>query len=330
MWWLLMILPLVFADPDPGAVDESSQPSCVNIHSAYMNSCSSCTPSTDHVTLCGPGTVWSEVTQQCICECAQDIDMEFGLYQYGEVLDNWRMATIADINAHKDDFIQQYGSTGIPVIQSFVSDNCCIAVDGGEKLIISGTPYGYQFPASAEGGIRCNPAGGYSGSVFFYRAATLTSDMNFTSQVACAGSANPTIYIRDASSAEANNLQFGLGDHEGTYNGWTLVDIQFLNTYKASFVQYYNTHGLVPIDVFQSGNCCIALASGNKLIISGTPYGYQFPASQAGGIRCNPSGGYDEARYTFYRTPTLDANVLFSERAACSTSHNPAIWYRFT
>ena len=60
----------------------------------------------------------------------------------------------------------------------------------------------------------------------------------------------------------------------------------------AEFVSEYANGGLQPLAVFQSGNCCIALASGKKLTIPGSPYGYVFPASSNGGIRCNPTGGY--------------------------------------
>jgi hypothetical protein len=330
MWWLLLIVPTVLADPDAAAVDTSDQPTCIDVFTAYDDACTQCAPVSDPVTICGPGTRWSDVRQQCVCECAQDVTAEFGIYQYGTAIDGWSMASIADINTHRDDFMRQYNESGLPVIQSFVSDNCCIAVDGGEKLVISNTPYGYQFPATDGDSIRCNPSGGYSGTVHFYRAPVLTENMVFSSQTACAGSNNPTIYIRDTVSEGVQSIEFGLGDREGAYNGWSLASLTVLNTYKTSFITSYNNNGLVPIETFQSGNCCIALANGHKLIISDTPYGYQFPASTGGGIRCNPSGGYNEAAYIFYRAPTLNQNVVFTERAACATSHNPAIWYRFT
>ena len=329
MWWLLLILPAVLADPDAAAVDTSDQPTCIDVFNAYDDACTACAPVSDPVTICGPGTRWSDVRQQCVCECAQDVTAMFGIYQYGAAIEGWSMASIANINAYRDDFIQQYNELGLPVIQSFVSDNCCIAVDDGEKLTITGTPYGYQFPATDGDSVRCNPSGGYSGALHFYRAPVLTENMVFSSQTVCTGSRNPTIYIRDAISEGQQSIEFGLGDFEGTYNGWARASLNILNTYKTAFITSYN-NGLAPIATFLSGNCCIALASGNKLVISDTPYGYQFPASMSNNIRCNPSGGYDEATYKFYRVPTLNQNVVFTERDACATNRNPTIWYRFT
>lgn len=321
----------MLADPDAAAVDTSDQPTCIDVFNAYENACTQCAPVSDPVTICGPGTRWSDVRQQCVCECAQDVTAEFGIYQYGAVIDGWSMASITDINnTYRDDFIQQYNELGLPVIQSFVSDNCCIAVRGGQKLFITGTPYGYQFPATDGDSVRCNPSGGYSGTVHFYRAPVLTENMVFSSQAACTGSRNPTIYIRDAISVGQQSIEFRLGDREGAYNGWSLANLTVLNAYKMDFIMTYNDNGLAPIETFQSDNCCIALSSGNKLVISDTPYGYQFPASMSNDIRCNPSGGYDEATYKFYGVPMLNQNVVFSERAACTTNRNPAIWYRFT
>ena len=325
-----MILPAVLADPDAAAVDTSDQPTCIDVFTAYDDACTQCAPVSDPVTICGPGTRWSDVRQQCVCECAQDVTAEFGIYQYGVVIDGWSMASITDINnTYRDDFIQQYNELGLPVIQSFLSDNCCIAVRGGQKLTISGTPYTYQFPATDGDSVRCNPSGGYSGTVHFYRTPVLTENMVFSSQAVCTGSRNPTIYIRDAISEGQQPIEFGLGDFEGTYNGWARASLNILNTYKTAFITSYN-NGLAPIATFLSGNCCIALSSGNKLVISDTPFGYQFPASMSNDIRCNPSGGYNETKYKFYRVPTLNQNVVFTERDACTTNRNPTIWYRFT
>ena len=99
--------------------------------------------------------------------------------------------------------------------------------------------------------------------------------------------------------------------------------------YREQLVEQYNTNrGLNVVKVFQSGNCCIAVKGGEKLIISATVYGYQFPAAASGGIRCNPTGGYTDASYQFYRAPTLTVAQAFTEKAACATSHNPAVFIK--
>lgn len=116
-----------------------------------------------------------------------------------------------------------------------------------------------------------------------------------------------------------------LVDRESVPANCVLQSANDIENNKQAFIEQYNAEGIPPYSEFQSGNCCIAVADGTKLIISGTPYGYQFPASTSGGIRCNPSGGYTDSGYKFYRAPILTMEQTFSSRAACSTSHNPAI-----
>ena len=107
--------------------------------------------------------------------------------------------------------------------------------------------------------------------------------------------------------AAGRKVTFGLYDREeAPGGGWQLMSAADFTQLKAQFVGHYNSNrGLAPIAQFQSGNCCVAVKSGLKLTISGTPYGYQFPASRSGGIRCNPTGGYTEEAYVFYRAASL-------------------------
>ena len=124
---------------------------------------------------------------------------------------------------------------------------------------------------------------------------------------------------------------YSLDDSATVLNsGWRPCDLTTLQNNWAEFVSEYANGGLQPLAVFQSGNCCIALASGKKLTIPGSPYGYVFPASSNGGIRCNPTNGYDEPHYYFYNIPAngLNPNILPSEVIACQTNNNPCIYYK--
>ena len=124
---------------------------------------------------------------------------------------------------------------------------------------------------------------------------------------------------------------YSLDDSATVVNsGWKPCDLTTLQNNWAEFVSEYANGGLQPLAVFQSGNCCIALASGKKLTIPGSQYGYVFPASSNGGIRCNPTNGYDEPHYYFYNIPAngLNPNILPSEAIACQTNNNPCIYYK--
>ena len=110
-------------------------------------------------------------------------------------------------------------------------------------------------------------------------------------QAACAAAATD--------AAGDVEVQFGIHDYQVTPpGGWQLMSVQDFQKYGAAFIASYNAKGgLKVIRSFESGNCCIAVKGGNKLTIKGSPYGYQFPASASGSIRCNPSGGYKESKY---------------------------------
>jgi hypothetical protein len=254
----------------------------------------------------------------------------FGLYSHESTISGgWAVASIEELVRYKAEFIEEYNKNkGVKVIKNFKSGNCCVAVKGGKKLIITGTPYKYQFPASTSGGIRCNPSGGYSESAYqFYRSPSLKDTQTFSSKTACATSHNPSVFIR---YPDSSNMQFGLYDVEKSPGAnWKPMAIADFAKYKKQFISFYNVNkGLAPVKLFQSGNCCFGVAGGEKLTISGTPYGYQFPASQTGSIRCNPSGGYKDAKYQFYRSATLKVDAVFGSKVACASSHNPAVFMR--
>jgi len=262
--------------------------------------------------------------------------IEFALYDHEkDPGQGWHLMSAEDFSTYKGQFIKQYNSLpfGIPSLrEGWMSGNCCVAVKGGKKLVISGTPYAYQFVASPTTGAPvCNPASGYTtGNFAFYKSGQLKPDMVFDSKTACATNHNPGVFMR-ALVGTNDPLQFGLYDLHAKPpgGGWQLATAADVEGAKKIFIDAYNANGgLHVVAPFQSGNCCIAVKGGMKLVVTGTPYGYQFPASASGGIRCNPTGGYAERVYQFYRTPTLKADVVFTEKAACSTNHNPAIYIR--
>ena len=263
------------------------------------------------------------------------VKVDFGIFDYArKPSGDWVLMTAADINAHKEAFVAQYNANqGLKVIELFQSGNCCFALGpSGNKLKISGTPYGYQFPASVAGGIRCNPTGGYSETHYqFYRTPTLSASATFSETAACATNHNPGIFMRRSDALFKPTLQFGLYEHESVPSGgWQIMSIEDYLKYKVEFTEDYNAKkGVDTIKSFISGNCCIAVKGGDKLIISGTPYGYQFPANSPDGqIRCNPTAGYADERYMFYRSNSIAASATFSKKPACAVSHNPAVFYR--
>lgn len=265
--------------------------------------------------------------------------MEFGIYDLELKLSGgWRLMSAADLNAHSQAFITQYNKEGgIAVIQKYNSGNCCFALDGGDKLTVAGTPYGYQFPADANGDLQCSPPAGYTAATYkFFKTPTLPASTSFSSAPACVTNHNPALWGRvvlppASTSAAGQVLEFGIYNSAlAPGGGWALMSVADLETHREAFIQSYNDKGgLDVVALFSSNNCCFAIAGGTKLSISGTPYGYQFPAAASGGIRCNPSGGYSDARYHFYRTPMLPLNAEFSESTACATNHNPGVFMRW-
>ena len=101
-----------------------------------------------------------------------------------------------------------------------------------------------------------------------------------------------------------------------------LISSADFTTHKTAFLASCNAlKGVAPISTFQSGNRCVAVKGGNKLMISDTPHGYQFPASVEGGIRCNPTGGYTDAAYQFYRSPKLCSHPSSQQAPTSQASH---------
>jgi hypothetical protein len=246
----------------------------------------------------------------------------------------WQLMGVEDFTRHKQAFVDMYNNDGgIPTIKLFQSGNCCFGIKGGKKLTISGTPYNFQFPSDgASGVVRCNPDGGYVGKYRFFRAPTLSMTQTFGELAACSTRHNPAVYMQ----LPTGSIEFGLHDADITpEGGWELMSLRDFNTFKKEFITEYNNYGgIATIKSFTTRNCCFALrdeatgAPGQKLIISGTPYGYQFPADTEHGIACNPTGGYVGAKYLFYRVFKMALDMEFSERDACATSHNPGIFIR--
>ena len=193
--------------------------------------------------------------------------MVFGVYDLEATPSNgWQLMSAGDFTLHKAAFIKHYNSLGLVAIAPFRSGNCCFSVKGGKKLIISHTPYQYQFPADfSSGAIRCSPTSGYDPNVkyTFYRAGKLTILMDFGEQAACSTNHNPAIWMKHVTPAVTPRrvgYEFGVYDYAVTPpGGWELMSVQDLEEHKAAFVAAYNARGLRVVAPFRSGNCCFAV-----------------------------------------------------------------------
>ena len=98
---------------------------------------------------------------------ASAVEVEFGLARFDQSPGHdWKLMSAKDVNQYKVQFVTAYNENkGIKLVKKFQSGNCCIALKGGHKFTISGSQFGYQFPATGQGQIACNPKGGYSQSV---------------------------------------------------------------------------------------------------------------------------------------------------------------------
>ena len=208
------------------------------------------------------------------------LQLEFAVYDHAvNPGQGWVLLSAGELEAKKAEFISQYNDIGLPRIRKFQSGNCCFAVRGGNKLIISGTPYGYQFPADLRGAVRCSEASGYTESSYkFFRVPSLSHAQTFSGKPSCVTNHNPGVYARykAVSGPGKGDVLWGLYDFQSDPGGgWKAATLADVIEHKESFVAAYNEEGgLSPVKNFRSGNCCIALASGDKIIITGTPYGY--------------------------------------------------------
>lgn len=254
---------------------------------------------------------------------------KFGVYLFNSSPGaGWKLMTMADVATNKASFIAEYNkNAGFPVLGSFKTGNCCFALAGGKKLHIGGSAYGYQFPATSKGAIRCNPSAGYTKNenLQFYRTPTLSRASELSAVSACATNNNPGIYMF---VADVSKKEFGMGNVATTpAGGWKLITNKQLGEYRDVFVHQYNAQGgLNVIAPFTSDNCCVAIAGGETLTITGTTYGYQFP-SQGGDLRCNPSLGY-KGKYAFYGVSVIQPTMALGSKVACKISSNPAVFIR--
>ena len=145
------------------------------------------------------------------------------------------------------------------------------------QLIISHTPYKYQFPADfGTQAIRCSPATGYETSVkySFYRVPNgkLTILQDFGEQAACSTNHNPAIFMKKVTPAMVPRrvgYEFAVYDYAVTPpGGWELMSVADFEQHKAAFLTAYNAEGMRVVAPFRSGNCCFAVKGGLKLTIS--------------------------------------------------------------
>jgi len=270
-------------------------------------------------------------------------EVRFGLYTaQGTPPPGWSLATVEQLNALKPQFVAYYNAhRGLPVVKTFSTTNCCVAVAGGAKLTVGGTRNGVAFPANSAGKLHCNPSGGYvkDSVVAFYEAPTLSLGRTLGSRVACSTKSNPGVFVWTADTQpdlshlstvqlEQRGIRFALGDlHEHPGGDWQLLSIADLQARREEFIEAYNKNGgLSVVKVFRSGNCCIALKGGMKLTIAGSRYGFQFPSdTEQNGVVCNPAAGY-QGKLQLLKLPRLGLNQAFTQRAACATNHNPALY----
>ena len=251
----------------------------------------------------------------------------FGVYDSTSVPPKpWKLMGEEDFITYGDNFKSFYNANkGLDVIKPFRSGNCCIAVKGGKMLVISGTPYAFQLPAHAStGAVECNPTQGYSNKLAFASVTALSDGQIFAAKAGCVDYHNPAVYMKTPP------LDFGIYDIDlAPGDGWQLMAYEDFVTQREEFIDYYNRHrGLRLLREFNSTNCCMAMAGGWKLTVTGTELGFLFPSLPDGGVRCNPVGGYTEAQYEFYLTPTIPRAAQFGKMHVCGAGHNPAVFMR--
>jgi hypothetical protein len=198
---------------------------------------------------------------------AAGVSVEFGLARFDEAPEGWKLMSVSDLETYKIQLVTAYNKNGgLNVVKSFLSGNCCIAVSGGKKVTISGTPFKYQFPASQNGALQCNPKGGYAlGSKYqFYKLPTLKAGISFNAMDVCSTDKNPGMFMKLVPQDPAQQLrellpsrvQFGFYDAETRPGGgWELMSVKDFKSYGAQFRDYYNAHQGLKGWFFFNTNC---------------------------------------------------------------------------
>ena len=126
--------------------------------------------------------------------------------------------SIGTLNQHKQAFIETYNlNSGLNVIRTFKSPDCCITLLGGKKLFIAGTPMGYQFPAGQNGFMKCGPSVPFAGRLQFFGASKLSQKQAFSEKEACKTNHNPGLFIKlGGKAAKPDPIAFGIYDFEKT------------------------------------------------------------------------------------------------------------------
>jgi hypothetical protein len=278
--------------------------------------------------------------------------VEFGLFDHESTLTGgWYPASAKDLNDNKDAFVTAYNAnSGLKLLKSFKSDNCCIAVRGGDKLRVSGIK-GNVFPSTLEGGMKCNPQFGYTSKTYgFYGMKQMKTSVSFSAVAqACATKNNMGVFMREGngwtkSKARAadgevqvrngnlKKVQFALYNSRAKPAGnWRLMGMADFAEFKHDFIHSYNANGIKVLDTFTSNNCCIAVAGGEKLTISGTKSKakdnhFQYPARN-GALKCNPATGYMGA-FKFYAVNKISHDAKFASATGCSDGENPGIFIK--
>jgi len=129
--------------------------------------------------------------------------------------------------------------------------------------------------------------------------------------------------------APAPTSGYALVASEAIPSGYRAVTLDELNADKANFIKQYNERGLnIPVK-FKSNNCCIMVASFQRLSINcAGNCGYVYPGLN-GQTLCNPSSGYEPAtNYNFGYFNSGDgipADSTFREISRCSAANNPML-----
>jgi len=125
-------------------------------------------------------------------------------------------------------------------------------------------------------------------------------------------------------NAPPPTVGFALVGADEIPSGYKAVTLEELNQHKADFIKQYNTQGLnVPVK-FVSQNCCIMVASRQRLLINGQ---IEYP-NLNGQMQCNPSSGYEVAtnwKFNWISNVAIPADATFGDTNRCSEYNNPML-----